>query len=272
MLKPDRLTELEYKLIKRHVEVSYTILNTIPMYKEIAKIVLYHHERYDAKGYPRGLGGDKIPLLSQIMMVADAFDAMTTNRIYKAGKNIQEAIEELKVQSSKQFHPKVVKSAIKALGGVTLSNNINQLPVTELEKERFAYFYKDQVTDAYNSKYLNNMLNQNSIQKEFICVNTIYMHNFSAYNENHGWAEGDKFLKKFAGKLIEKFPQSFVFRMHGDDFVIIGKTHTDINVNKLMEDEIFKHSDIGLSFKHVDLRENKISNLHELEMVILKHN
>jgi len=272
LLKPDKLTELEYKLITRHVDISYSILNTIPMYKDIADIVLCHHERYDAKGYPRGLGGDEIPILSQIMMVADAFDAMTTNRIYKAGKNIKEAIEELKAQSSKQFHPEVVKSAVKVLQHVTLQNSINQLPVTELEKERFAYFYRDQVTDAYNSKYLNNMLNQNSIQKEFICVNTIYMHNFSTYNEKHGWAKGDLFLRKFAEGLMDRFPHSFVFRIHGDDFVIIAKSHTDISLEDMMQDEAFKESGITLSYKHVDLRQNNISNLHELEMLILKHN
>jgi PAS domain S-box-containing protein/diguanylate cyclase (GGDEF)-like protein/putative nucleotidyltransferase with HDIG domain len=272
LLKPDKLAELEYKLIKRHVETSYTILNTIPMYKEIAEIVLCHHERYDAKGYPRGIGGDDIPLLAQIMMVADAFDAMTTNRIYKAGKNIKEAIEELKAQSSKQFHPEVVKSAAEVLQHVTLQSSINQLPVTELEKERFAYFYRDQVTDAYNSKYLNNMLNQNSIQKEFICVNIIYMHNFSTYNEKYGWAKGDLFLRRFADGLIERFPKSFVFRIHGDDFVIIAKSHIDISTEDMMQDEMFKESGITLSYKHVDLRQNNISNLHELEMVILKHN
>ncbi|MDQ1338658.1 MAG: hypothetical protein QG617_1626 [Campylobacterota bacterium] len=272
LLKPDKLSELEYKLIKRHVEVSYTILNTIPMYKEIADIVLCHHERYDAKGYPRGLGGDEIPLLSQIMMVADAFDAMTTNRIYKVGKNINEALQELREQSSKQFHPEVVESAIKALGHVELVGNINQFPVTELEKERFAYFYRDQITDAYNSKYLNNILNQNVIKKEFICVNTIYMHNFSTYNEKYGWAKGDMFLKKFAKELIEKFPLSFIFRIHGDDFVIIGKSHTDIVLDDLMQQEMFKESNITLSYKHVDLRQNNINNLHELEIAILKHN
>jgi diguanylate cyclase (GGDEF)-like protein len=158
------------------------------------------------------------------------------------------------------------------LPNVKLVGNINQLPVTELEKERFAYFYRDQITDAYNSKYLNNILNQNVIKKEFICVNTIYMHNFSTYNEKYGWAKGDLFLKKFAGLLIEKFPLSFIFRIHGDDFVIIGKSHTDIVLDDLMQQEMFKESNITLSYKHVDLRQNNINNLHELEIAILKHN
>jgi GGDEF domain-containing protein len=98
------------------------------------------------------------------------------------------------------------------------------------------------------------------------------MHNFSTYNEKYGWAKGDLFLRRFADGLIERFPQSFVFRIHGDDFVIIAKSHTDIPLEDMKQDEIFKESGITLSYKHVDLRQNKISNLHELEMVILKHN
>ncbi|OHE04594.1 MAG: hypothetical protein A2513_01380 [Sulfurimonas sp. RIFOXYD12_FULL_33_39] len=271
LLKPDKLSELEYKLIKRHVEVSHSILSTIPMYKEIADIVICHHERYDGKGYPKGLSGDEIPMLGHIMIVADAFDAMTTNRIYKAKKNVYEAIDELCELSEKQFHPKVVESAAKVLKSVEIIDDINQLPITEIEKERFAYFYRDQVTDAYNSKYLNYILNQNSINREFICVNIIYMHNFSKYNEKYGWADGDIFLKKFAANLIIKFPSSFIFRIHGDDFVIVSKNHTDIILEKCMQQEIFKGIDITLSFKHVDLRVNSITNLRELEMLILKH-
>lgn len=272
LLKPDKLSELEYKLIKRHVEVSHTILSTIPMYKDIADIVICHHERYDGRGYPKGLSGDDIPLLGHVMIVADAFDAMTTNRIYKARKSVDEAITELKELSKKQFHPKVVEGAAKILKSVEIIEDINQLPITELEKERFAYFYRDQITDAYNSKYLNYVLNQNSINREFICVNIIYMHNFSKYNEKHGWAKGDEFLKKFAASVIEKFLPSFVFRIHGDDFVVISKSHNDVVIDELMQQELFDKSQISLSYKHVDLRVNNITNLNELEMLILKHN
>lgn len=270
LLKPDRLSELEYKLIKRHVDVSHTILSTIPMYQDIADIVICHHERYDGKGYPKGIGGDDIPLLGHIMIVADAFDAMTTNRIYKARKSAQEAIAELKEFSFKQFHPKVVESAIEVLRGVDIIDDINQLPITEVEKERFAYFYRDQLTNAYNPKYLNYVLNQNSINREFICVNIIYMHNFNSYNQKYGWAEGDLFLKRFADYIIEKFSPSFIFRIHGDDFVIVGKQHVDVDLEEFIRTEL-NEEDIRISYKHVDLRVNDITNLKELEMLVLKH-
>lgn len=87
LLKPGKLNDIEYKLIQEHVKVGYGMLSKIPMYKELAEIIHHHHERYDGKGYPDGLRGDEIPLLSRIMIVADAFDAMTTNRIYKTRKD-----------------------------------------------------------------------------------------------------------------------------------------------------------------------------------------
>jgi PAS domain S-box-containing protein/putative nucleotidyltransferase with HDIG domain len=270
LLKPDKLSELEYKLIKRHVDVSYAILSTIPMYKEIADIVICHHERHDGKGYPYGLRGEEISVFGRIMIVADAFDAMTTNRIYKIRKNVKEAILELNELSSKQFHPEIVKVASKVLQNVTVEQNINQIPKTELEKERFAYFYRDQTTDAYNSKYLNYVLNQNALEREFICVNVLYMHHFSGYNSREGWAGGDLFLKTFASELIEKYPNSFVFRIHGDDFVVVSKTHEDVVLEELLGLKMFENSGVILTYRHIDLRQNSVGSLNELEILILK--
>lgn len=96
LLKPGKLSELEFKLIQEHVNESYKILIKIPMYKDLAEIIICHHERYDGQGYPNGIKSDEIPFLSHIMIVADAFDAMTTTRIYKGRKDTFSAIEELK--------------------------------------------------------------------------------------------------------------------------------------------------------------------------------
>ena len=68
LLKPGKLSDLEYKLIQEHVSASYEILARIPMYKELADIIICHHERYDGKGYPKGLKGDEMSILSQIMI------------------------------------------------------------------------------------------------------------------------------------------------------------------------------------------------------------
>ncbi len=269
LLKPKKLTELEFKIIQEHVTESYNILIKIPMYKNIAEIIISHHERYDGKGYPNGLKAQEIPPLSRIMIIADAFDAMTTNRIYKSRKTVPSAIEELLAFSGAQFDPEVVISAAKALRNVEIVETINQLPHTEIEKERFAYFFRDQLTDAYNIDYLNFTLNHNTLEKEYICVNALYLHNFNQYNLKHGWVEGDKLLSVVADCLIDFFPSSLIFRVHGDDFIIMNKKHIELNLDDIKCVDIFNKNNIQMSKRHLDLREETITNFKELENLML---
>jgi len=170
LLKPGKLTALEYDIIKEHVVVSYELLCNVDIYKDIAEIVRHHHEHYDGSGYPQGLKGDEIPILSQIMTVADAFDAMTTNRIYKTRKNVETALVELSALGSKQFHSEVVKAAVVALEDIEIEIDITQRPKSKIEKERFSYFYKDQITGVYNKDYLEFVLAYNNAE-EFNIVN-----------------------------------------------------------------------------------------------------
>ena len=95
LLKPEGLNDREYALIKEHVKVGTDILGDVPRFKKLAEIIQYHHEKYDGSGYPFGLQGEEIPPLSRIMIVADAFDAMTTSRIYRHKKTIAYALSEL---------------------------------------------------------------------------------------------------------------------------------------------------------------------------------
>lgn len=81
--KPGKLTEMEFEEMKKHPEISYRILKSADVYTMLAEYVLSHHERWDGKGYPRGLTGEVIPLVSRVITVADAYEAMTANRPYK---------------------------------------------------------------------------------------------------------------------------------------------------------------------------------------------
>lgn len=106
--KPGPLTEQEWDLIKMHPTIGYRILSSSPKMKEIAKYVLYHHERFDGLGYPIGLMQDEIPLISRIISVADAYDAMINQRSYRKTLSIDEAIQELLKNKGKQFDPDIV--------------------------------------------------------------------------------------------------------------------------------------------------------------------
>lgn len=268
LLKPGKLTKLEYKLIQQHVSVSYKLISKIPMYKELAEIVIYHHERHDGTGYPHGIKGDEIPALGRIMIVADAFDAMTTNRIYKARKDINTAINELKALSGKQFHPAVVQSAESIFTNILLEDSISQQPVTELEKVRFAYYYSDQITKAYNTDYLNFILSRNNFNQEYDCINVFYLHNFTQYNQKHGWAEGNKVLSSLVDYLSEHYPSSMIFRLHGDDFILLNKNHTEIDMNQFDGLELFKETNLTISKRHINLRKKSMKSLEELEVLI----
>ena len=110
--KKGKLSDKERKEIKRHPELSYNILSSVNEFGPIAEIVLYHHERWDGKGYPSGLQGKEIPLQSRIIMVADAFDAMTEKRPYRRALNKEEAVLQLKKGAWKQFDGNITEAFI----------------------------------------------------------------------------------------------------------------------------------------------------------------
>lgn len=111
--KVQKLTDQEYKVIQNHSQYGYDLLMEAKHLKRIAKIVLHHHERWDGRGYPLGLKGNEIPLESQILIVADAWDAMTSERVYKKAKTVDEARKEMISQKGKQFDPDMVDVLLK---------------------------------------------------------------------------------------------------------------------------------------------------------------
>jgi len=267
LLNPKHLNEIEYKLIKEHVSVSFKLLRSIPMFNSLSEIVHSHHERYDGKGYPRGLKEDEIVPLAQIMIVADAFDAMTTNRIYKARKNVMEALNELEDLKFKQFHPKVVDIAVEVLKDVKIDEEINQLPITKLEEERFAYFYKDSISNTYNHNYLDVTLMKNSYTNEFKFMYVFYLKNFAHYNKKYSWSEGDKLLANFANCLYNELENASVFRVFGDDFVVMNKEKIELDNLKIMLDAIVKGNDLEYDVKTIDLTQEKIENILQVENI-----
>jgi diguanylate cyclase (GGDEF)-like protein/PAS domain S-box-containing protein len=106
--KREELTDKEWEEIKKHPTTSYQILKNVDEYAQLAEDVLYHHEKLDGTGYPEGLKEDEIPLLSKIIAVAYAYEAMTAERTYKETKTKEEAVEELKKYSGVIFDKKIV--------------------------------------------------------------------------------------------------------------------------------------------------------------------
>ena len=109
LLKPGKLTDEEWKIMKMHPTMGYELLKKIDFLEEAAEIVLSHHEHYNGKGYPRGLKGEQIPLGARIFSVVDALDAMTSNRPYRQALSFEEAIERIAKSSGSQFDPSIVR-------------------------------------------------------------------------------------------------------------------------------------------------------------------
>lgn len=269
LLNPMKLNDIEYKLIQEHVSVGYKLLKRIPMFAPLAKIVYQHHEHYDGTGYPNALEGEEIEPLAHIMIVADAFDAMTTNRIYKGRKTLKEALHELEHLATKQFHPEVVASAKRVLVKVEIDENINQLPQSKLEKERFAYFYNDRLSEAYNQNYLEVVLMKNNYEKSLHHMYIFSIHSFSSYNRRYGWSEGDKLLAEFGNTLVHTCENSLVFRVFGDDFILLSKEALVLEDLLASLDSVMSKKELHYKMTEVNLNERKIETLRDVEKEFL---
>lgn len=113
--KPGKLNDKEWAAMRKHPEIGYRIAMSSPELEPIAEYILYHHERWDGKGYPQGLKGDQIPLLSRILAVADAYDAMMEDRVYRKAMTKQEALEEIGKNAGTQFDPIVSMEFIESM-------------------------------------------------------------------------------------------------------------------------------------------------------------
>jgi putative two-component system response regulator len=112
LLKPDVLTEAEFELMKTHTTIGAEILSgsCSPLLRTAERIALTHHERWDGRGYPRGISGEAIPLVGRIVALADVFDALTHERPYKHASTITDAVAEISHQSGRHFDPEVVNA------------------------------------------------------------------------------------------------------------------------------------------------------------------
>ena len=225
-------------MIKEHVTAGYAFLSEVPMYNELANIVRAHHEHYDGSGYPRAIKADEIPLLSRIMVV-----------------------KELKRLSGIWYDPALVKAAVDVLKIVDINEQISQVPNTHIDDERFAYFFKDPLTQLYNNSYLDFILHRNRDEQNFVCLHALYLDNFTAYNQRHGWSEGDLFLRKFSTYLQSAFSGSKIFRVFGDDFVILHHIYQDLDADAINALPLLRDNELSCTHRHMDMEKTTVGSL-----------
>ena len=113
--KTSQLTPEEYEIMKSHVQKSIEMIHYLPNMNYVIPAVVSHHERYDGKGYPRGIKGEEIPFLGRILAVCDSFDAMISKRAYKEPLSVEYAMGELEKNKGTQFDPEVADAFIELI-------------------------------------------------------------------------------------------------------------------------------------------------------------
>ena len=135
--KPGKLTPEEYEVIKSHATIGYEMVQGVEFLKDVGPIILHHHENFGGGGYPNGMTGKAIPVASRIIMVCDAFDAMTSTRTYRTAGSVERALEELTKHQGRQFDPDIV-DALKAAVRKGKLKLLNEPPPTAAQLEAIA--------------------------------------------------------------------------------------------------------------------------------------
>jgi len=114
-----QLTGDDWREIKKHPETGHRILSTASEFANLADAIIAHHERWDGNGYPKGLQGEEVPFMARVIAVADAFDAMTSDRPYRPAMSMQEAAIEMNKYAGTQFDPEIVQVFLTKVLGLT---------------------------------------------------------------------------------------------------------------------------------------------------------
>lgn len=130
LLKTDKLNDKELMEIQKHPLKGARILSAVSMFKDVVPVVKCHHERIDGTGYPEGLRGDEIPLLARVISVADAFDAMMSDRLYRTKLNLEEARQQLISGSGSQFDADIVSMFVKLIDGTGYGEMLKETAAT----------------------------------------------------------------------------------------------------------------------------------------------
>ena len=136
--KTGKLTESEFDLMKSHSRIGFNIIKKLPILEEISQYILYHHERWDGKGYPERIKGKDIPLGARIIAVSDTFDAITSIRTYRSSRTIEQAFEEIGNCATTQFCPEVVECFL------SLKSEIPVILTVLNESIQHSAFYKQE--------------------------------------------------------------------------------------------------------------------------------
>lgn len=240
--KQGKLSEEEYKTMQQHTTIGEEILRDISSVKEAALCARCHHEWYDGTGYQDGRKGDEIPIEARIIAIAEAYDAMTTDRSYRKRLSTKEVLQELEQGRGTQFDPNIVDIMIQMAkeGFECCEDDMVYFKDDSLVGESSALIhkilsgyteeiknaaYRDSLTGVWNRSYTEEKINEFlSERRNNGVLFMIDMDNFKSINDTYGHIVGDEMLIKFGHTLQKLIRQDdIVCRLGGDEFIVFLK-------------------------------------------------
>lgn len=245
--KPGRLNNTEFSLMKLHTMVGGEILKDINSMEDLDVGAKYHHERYDGKGYPEGLAGEDIPFVARIIGIADAYDAMTSHRVYRKRLSDEAVQEEIARCAGAQFDPKLAEVFLNMVKQGKLQSidtdsydaqdgspdSIGGELLEKLLDDAGAYNSaensKDGLTGVYNRIYGEQML-ADYIKCGEGCLMAIDIDALRNTNNSYGFLRGDLHINTIANILERNFANKILYRNEGDQFIcfLFGLTREDV--------------------------------------------
>ena len=230
--KPGRLSDEEYRLMKDHTVIGAEILKDISMVMDLNTGAKYHHEHYDGTGYPEGLKGEEIPAVARMIGVADAYDAMSSNRVYRKHLEPEKVMQELKKGCGKQFDPEACNAIIRLIEEKRLpvidmedSHEVKQASqilsrvIDKAEELAVEDLHLDELTGTFRRAQGKYVIQEqiNTYGKGSIFI--VDLDGFRKVNETEGFMVGDMYLKAVADQLRELSANIYVARFGADEFI-----------------------------------------------------
>lgn len=250
--KADDLTKEERMQIKMHTTIGRDVLKDIQSVKGASIATYYHHERYDGLGYPEGIKGKEIPIASRIIAVADAYDAMSHDRIYREKLSDKQIISELEMGKGRQFDPEITTIMLHLIAEKMVCEVTNQMHVIDTVEHESAKLLERIMSDVKRRNqsdnerdYLTKLWDRRggeqrivcAMKKQGGCLMVIDIDNFKMINDKFGHIAGDQVLKDVADSLRAASEGSIIMRLGGDEFLLFTKDiHSKEEAKNVVED------------------------------------
>lgn len=289
--KPFSLTEAEFELMKKHTTIGGEILKDIGMLPDLAIGAKYHHERYDGKGYPNGIKGEEIPKIARIICVADAYDAMTSNRVYRKSLTKEIVLEELEKCKGTQFDPEITEVFLEYLEQATewyiddskeesnslveASGKLLQRIVEDKNKQAQKDTEEDELTGVYNRSTGERKITI-AMRDGIGSLILVNIDNMRQINGEYGFRKGDFCIKYLAERLKELSTDVIVSRFGGDEFLCYIPNVSKVEQLQEMMDTFIKkiqfsteNREVNIPFTvsiGISIQENNDTKLHQYLM------